>query len=222
MDQEIQFSDIKLDYLSIAETRQRSGLRIVLGAYPVPGPWREACKGLFHVKGTPYFPVATANEGHSDLEFGANDADSELLAWTGQSSAPVAIWNDERPCASWVDQLYLAERLQPAPPLIPDDVEDRALMFGLCHELAGEKGFAWTKRLAIIHCALQTLPAQEPRRRLWEYMATKYRYAETEGAAGAPNRGAISSRTDFFRRRTPFGPRHLLGHFFPHACSVTT
>ena len=110
---DIMLTDIKLDYLPIAQARQLHGLRLVLGAYAVPGPWREACKGLFYVKKLPYQAVVTASAGRSDLEFGIAQADQELLDWTGQSSAPVAVWNDERPCASWIDQLNLAERINP-------------------------------------------------------------------------------------------------------------
>jgi hypothetical protein len=53
-----------------------------------------------------------------------------LYEWTAQRSAPVAIWNDERPRSTWIEQLYLAERLQPFPALIPASIADRALMFG--------------------------------------------------------------------------------------------
>ena len=189
MAQDIQFADIKINYLSIAEARKRSGLRLVLGAYAVPGPWREACKGLFYVKKIPYVSVVTASAGRSDLEFGASGADAELIAWTGQSSAPVAIWNDERPCSSWVDQLNLAERLSSNPPLIPESVEERALMFGFCNELCGENGFAWTKRLAIIYRTLQALPADDPGRGFWSHIGAKYRYTELAGAT-APARMA--------------------------------
>src|SRR4029434_851808 len=83
-----------------------SGLRLILGAHTIPGPWREACKGLFYVKKVPYVAVASAGEDGSHRE---------LRDWTAQSSAPVAIWNDERPRSTWIEQLYLAERLQPAP-----------------------------------------------------------------------------------------------------------
>jgi len=212
MTTDIQFSDIKLDYLPIALARQRSGLRLVLGAYAVPGPWREACKGLFYVKKIPYVPVMTAGTGRSDLEFGANGADQELLDWTGQSSAPVAVWNDERPCSTWIEQLNLAERLQPNPPLIPDDVEDRAMMFGLCHELAGENGFAWTKRLAIIQRNLAALPADDPGRGFWQHVGAKYRYSEAAGAA-APARMARTVRA-FARqieRQYDAGNTYLIG-----------
>jgi hypothetical protein len=47
----IELTDLKLHYVPIAEARRMSGLRIVLGAYPIPGPWRESCKGVFYVKG---------------------------------------------------------------------------------------------------------------------------------------------------------------------------
>ena len=43
----IEFTDFKLKYIEIAEARKLSGLRMVLGAYPIPGPWREACKGVY-------------------------------------------------------------------------------------------------------------------------------------------------------------------------------
>jgi hypothetical protein len=50
-------ADTKLKYASIAEARNMGGLRLVLGNYTIPGPWREACKGLFYVKGIPYAPI---------------------------------------------------------------------------------------------------------------------------------------------------------------------
>ncbi|MBI2799607.1 MAG: hypothetical protein HYX63_04880 [Gammaproteobacteria bacterium] len=210
MAQDIQFADIKINYLSIAEARKRSGLRLVLGAYAVPGPWREACKGLFYVKKIPYVSVVTASAGRSDLEFGASGADAELVAWTGQSSAPVAIWNDERPCSSWVDQLNLAERLSSNPPLIPEGIEERALMFGFCNELCGENGFAWTKRLALIYRTLQTLPADDPSRGFWNHIGAKYRYTELAGTT-APVRMARLIRALARRLERQYDDGH---HYF--------
>src|SRR5258707_4029123 len=99
-------SDIKLKYATIQEAKQMAGLRLILGAYAVPGPWREACKGIFHVKKIPYTSVTAA---------GQDGSPRELIEWTAQSSAPVAIWNDQRPRSTWVEQLYLAERLAPGP-----------------------------------------------------------------------------------------------------------
>lgn len=178
-------TDIKLDYVSIAAARNMSGLRLVLGAYSIPGPWREACKGLFHVKGIPYTPVVTADEGKSDLAIGMDGSQSELIAWTGQASAPVAIWNDERPRSSWIDQLNLAERLNPEPPLIPSNISDRILMFGLINELAGENGIAWVKRLLMVHGPLTNMPPGAEGRAFFEYLGSKYGYTPALAAAAA-------------------------------------
>ena len=84
--------------------------------------------------------MVTGDAGVSDLKMGMDGSQSELRAWTGQSSQPVAIWNDERPRSSWIDQLNLAERLQPDPSLVPAALSDRSLMFGLINEIAGEYG----------------------------------------------------------------------------------
>ena len=71
--------DIRTHYVTIAEARSMSGLRIVLGAFPIPGPWHEACKGVFYAKGLGYVPVRSSNEGESDLAVGMNNSQSELV-----------------------------------------------------------------------------------------------------------------------------------------------
>src|SRR5439155_25477714 len=53
MAEEIALNSIKLKYVSIEEAKSMTGLRLILGAYAVPGPWREACKGIFYVKKIP-------------------------------------------------------------------------------------------------------------------------------------------------------------------------
>ncbi len=183
MTSHIGFDDIHLEYLSIAEARQRGGLRLVLGAYTIPGPWREACKGLFDVKGLAYACVRTSNADASDLDFGMDDSQSELCAWTAQSSAPVAIWNDERPRASWLDQLNLAERLAPAPSLVPHASAERMQMIGFINEIAGENGFGWSKRLQLIHAALSTMSATDEGYTFWKTLADKYLYTHERGEA---------------------------------------
>lgn len=170
--------DYKLTYVSLAEAKNMSGLRLILGAHTIPGPWREACKGLFHVKKIPYTPVAAA---------GQDGSDQELREWTAQTSAPVAIWNDERPRSTWIEQLYLAERLQPNLPLIPVNIEDRSLMFGYINEITGENGFAWSKRLTMIHGTVTNPQVNEPTRAFWLKFGTKYGY-NAEAAEAAPAR----------------------------------
>jgi len=102
----IAVDDIQRHYVTIAEARRMQGLRIVLGAFTLPGPWHEACKGIFHVKGLAYTPVRSSNANASDLQIGMDGSQSELVEWTAQSSAPVVVWNDERPRSLWNDQLY--------------------------------------------------------------------------------------------------------------------
>ncbi|MBI3302469.1 MAG: hypothetical protein HYZ72_10405 [Deltaproteobacteria bacterium] len=120
---------------------------------------------------------------------GSDGSDRELREWTAQASAPVAIWNDERPRSTWIEQLYLAERLQPTPSLIPANIEDRVLMFGYCNELCGENGFGWSKRLTMIHSMLSDPRSDDATRAFWTYMGNKYGYSP-EAAEAAPARMA--------------------------------
>lgn len=180
MAEEIGRNDFKLHYASIEEARTMSGLRLILGAHTIPGPWREACKGLFYVKKVPYVPVASA---------GKDGSDRELREWTAQTSTPVAIWNDERPRSTWIEQLYLAERLQPHPPLIPASIEERTLMFGYINEICGENGFAWSKRLTMIHGTVTNPKTDDATRAFWLQFGTKYGYS-AQAAEAAPARMA--------------------------------
>jgi glutathione S-transferase len=208
----IGIDDIKIHYVPIREARQMSGLRIVLGAFAVPGPWHEACKGIFHVKGLDYTPVRSADEGASDALIGMDGSQSELVAWTAQSSAPVVVWNDERPRSLWNDQLYLAERLQPEPALIPAALEDRMRMFGLANELMGEGGLLYKKRHFMSGPAVTGLPADSPERALLEFLGQKYGYSEA-ALAGATQRiveilAAMDAQLAAQRAR---GRRYLVG-----------
>src|SRR5216683_7377293 len=59
---------VKLEYASLAGARNLPGLRLILGARAIPGPWREASKGIFHVKRVPYVPVANRGADGTDRE----------------------------------------------------------------------------------------------------------------------------------------------------------
>lgn len=208
----IELSDVKLNYITIAKARRMSGLRVVLGAYPIPGPWRESCKGVFYVKGLQYVPVRTGNDGSSDLALGMGGTQTELIEWTGQASAPVVAWNDERPRASWIDQLNLAERLAPNPPLIPVDIDERARMFGLANELLGENGLVWVKRLLMVDGPLKSLAADDPQRGFWIFLGEKYGYSPAAAELAAQRIEAIV--TAFANRLTSQqarGRRYLIG-----------
>src|SRR5579884_3579796 len=129
-----------VNYISIKEARAMSGLRVVLAAGSI-SPWSEALKQVLFVKRLPFAWVAPKMPG----------PDPELQAWTAQTSMPVAVWNEERPRSTWMEQLNLAERLAPEPALIPETIDGRVAMFGLINEIAGENGLAWCKRLLMLH-----------------------------------------------------------------------
>ncbi len=127
-----------MEYVTPNEAREMRGLRLALTA-GVPGPWSEAAKAVFQVKGIPFTPVHQAGGAEND----------ELRAWTGRDNAPIAVYEDEPPRDGWADILALAERIEPAPPLVPDDPADQVRMFGLCHLIASPGGFAWERRLML-------------------------------------------------------------------------
>lgn len=141
-------------FVSIAEGRSSPGLRLAC-LRGVPNPWVEAAKGVFHVKKLQCTYMAQAE----------SDVPNALAEWTGDSSAPVVAWEKEPLRRGWAEILILAERLAPAPPLIPAAAEDRVRFFGLAHEICGELGIAWCMRLLLIrdsldHSGTSPLPAE--------------------------------------------------------------
>ena len=187
------------EYIEVEQARPMSGLRVVLTP-GVPGPWSEAAKGILFVKKLPYVKV------RQELG-GANRA---LLDWTSQASAPVMVWNQEWPRSIWNDQLNLAERLQPNPPLIPAKLEDRALMFGYANEICGENGFGWSKRLMIMRQGLGN--PDEAGRRLFTYLVEKYGY-DKAAAEAAPARlvGILQALTARLEQQRGRGSRFFIG-----------
>ncbi len=188
-------------YVEVEEARNMIGLRLVLSP-GVPGPWSEAAKGIFYVKKISYIPVRQ--------KFGQDPA---LKQWTAQESAPVAAYDDERPRSTWIEQLYLAERLAPTPPLIPAAIDDRILMFGYSNELCGENGFSWCKRLLLFHANLTTPGLSEQQRALSRALASKYGY-DPALVPGARARvveilRALSARLEEQRGR---GSRYFIGN----------
>lgn len=156
------------EYLSVEQGRAATGLRLVVTAH-VPGLWSEACKSLFDAKKVPYQLVEQVVGGEN----------LALKEWTAQTSGPVAVWNDERPRSTWIEQLYLAERIAPSPRLIPDDIDDRAAMFGLCNELCGENGFGWNLRLRTMHAIFNNPVPSDMARAIAPVLAARYQYDPT-------------------------------------------
>ncbi|MGH0036788.1 MAG: hypothetical protein ACQGVK_17320 [Myxococcota bacterium] len=131
-----------VEFVELEEAKARGGLRMVYVS-GVPSPWSEAVKGLLYVKKVPHVAVRLV------------PGENPVTEWTGQQSAPVAMYEDEAPRGGSAEIVLLAERLAPEPALIPSDPGDRALMFGLIHEIAGEMGLGWCRRLAGIDAGLR-------------------------------------------------------------------
>lgn len=130
-------------FSSITEARAADGLRMAV-LRKVPSPWQEAAKGIFHVKG---LDCAYAAQSEPDVE-------NAIADWAGDSSIPVVAYRKERLRTGWVEILLLAERLAPEPALVPADARQRALMFGLSHEICGEMGIGWCMRLLMLRAGM--------------------------------------------------------------------
>ncbi len=128
-----------MHYLSVAEARQATGLRLVLTA-GVPGPWGEAVKAVFKVRGVGYIPVEQI----------AMEANDELFAWTGHRNAPILCSDAKPPRTTWLEILLLAEQAGCGPALLPEVFEHRALCLGLITEIAGTDGLGWNRRLQMM------------------------------------------------------------------------
>lgn len=184
-------------YVSLDEAVSRGGLRMtVVGG--VPSPWGEAAKGIFHIKGIEW--VAVRLDQRSDA----------MTAWTKSESAPVALHDGEPPRAGWADILLLAERLAPSPPLLPRDAAERALVFGLAHEICGDLGLAWMRRIQLVHVGLAGAGGFDAR--VARYLGKKYGYTpalgETAGARIAELLGMLAARLEAQRRA---GSRYYVG-----------
>lgn len=152
------------DYVGTAEGKAATGLRVSI-VRGVPSPWGEAVKGMLHVKGLDWVPVS----------FDAQDKD--LIAWTGEASAPVAMYEDEAPKSGAVEIMQLVERLAPAPVLMPEGAD----VAQMTKDLLGEGGLAWTRRLQQVHFGLSGAGGFSAG--VAAYLAAKYGYEDTEGAA---------------------------------------
>lgn len=190
------------DFISVAEARSTPGLRLVV-TKDVPNPWGEAAKSIFHVKRIAHARVAQI----------PTQANEELVAWTGQNSGPIAIWNDEPPRSGWVELLMLAERLAPEPRLIPRDERERALMFGMAHELCSEDGYGWNRRL-LFFSALEPLievPDQGMDRESFERMQQKYRYGGDVAHCRARLIAILKLLSEQLRAQARQGSRYYIG-----------
>jgi glutathione S-transferase len=183
--------------VSIETARTLPGLRLVV-LQGLPSPWSQAAKAILRVKGIAYTLVHRA----------ADDPSGALEEWTGQASFPAAMYESERPRSGWAEILLLAERLAAEPALLPADPERRAFCFGVCHEICGEMGLGWARRLELVDAGLARTPPDP----IAVWLGGKYGYSP-ETAAQAPRRvrellGLLAELLGSARAR---GERYLLG-----------
>ncbi|MDC0068645.1 glutathione binding-like protein [Gammaproteobacteria bacterium] len=133
-----------MDYLTIEQAKQESGLRLVL-TRDVPGPWSEAAKAVLRWHGLDY---------QAAEQIGGRD-NKELVEWTGHRNAPIALYNDEPPRVRWQEILDLAERLGNGTSLYPQDVDQRIQMVGIASEICNEGGMAWHARMLMLNVTYQ-------------------------------------------------------------------
>jgi len=158
-----------VQYVSVEEAIARKGLRMVVVGN-VPSPWGEAAKGIFRLKAIDWAAVRLVYDSEP------------LKQWAGQRSGPVAIYDNEPPRVGWAEILLLAERLAPTPSLVPAGAAERATMFGLAHEICGEGGLGWARRLQLVHAGLQKHGGGFSER-VSQYLGRKYGYSPELGAA---------------------------------------
>jgi hypothetical protein len=120
-----------MKYVSVAEGRALSGLRLVLSA-GVPGPWGESAKAILSLRGVAYAAVAQH----------PMEANEDLCDWVGVRNAPVAVLNSEPPITGWRDILMLAERIGRGPSLLPLDSPDHQESLSLANMICGTDGLA--------------------------------------------------------------------------------
>jgi hypothetical protein len=190
------------DFVDLEQAIDMPGLRLVLIS-TTPSPWGEAVKGFLFVKRIPYIAVRHPMGKSQEL----------LRKWTAQESAPVAIYNDERPRSTWPEQLYLAERLNPDPPLIPDSLEERARMFGWCNELAGENGLGWSRREMIFDRTLAKGAGDQKALAPMRAIARKYNYSsETARLASRRAIEILTGLSELIAQQKSTGAKFLIGN----------
>jgi len=113
----------------------------------VPALYSEALKNICYAKGVPLIRALHPMMGVDEAT--GQDRQARLFELTSQTSLPTLFHNDERPRNVWTEQLALVERIGATdkPKLIPDDVNDRVAMYGLCAIVLGEDGFVWNMRI---------------------------------------------------------------------------
>ena len=164
-----------LEYVSVDDAIDRPGLRMVVVG-DVPSRWGEAAKGILHIKRIPWAAVRLAYDSEP------------LKQWAGQRSGPVAIYDNEPPRAGWArDPAARRAAGARAGAGAGRTPRARASCSELSHEICGEGGLGWSRRLQLVHAGLQG-DGGFPER-VAAYLGKKYGYTPEVGAAAGARVG---------------------------------
>jgi glutathione S-transferase len=159
-----------LRFVDLETARQADGLRAVLLG-TAPSPWSQAVKAIVDLDGVDGLGVWKRGKGE------------DIALWTGLPNAPVVLYGSEPPRTGYAEILCLIERLSRAPRLIPADAERRVRMFGLSHELMGERGLLWNSRLVMVAQSLESGGAQGWPLPVAQHLGKRYGYSPGCGEA---------------------------------------
>ncbi len=179
-------------YVDINEAIKADGLRIVI-VKAMPSAWGVAAKAMIEFQSLDYLCA---------YQIPMSD-NPELLDWSGTNSAPVVAWNNESPLNRWDDILLLLERLAPQSRLVPENPAERIEVFGIGHEICGELGFGWNRRLDLMRPATGEQPGP---------FAQKYNYREDEAALANTRVIALMAQlAERLKRQKERGSDYLVG-----------
>jgi glutathione S-transferase len=159
------------EYIGVDDAIDRAGLRMVVLGH-VPSPWGEAAKGFFHIKNLDWAAVRLVYD------------DERLARWAGQLSGPVVVYDSEPPRSGWEEILGLAERLAPAPALLPAGPAERARALAYAQDFCGKDGLGWNRRLQLVHAGLRKTGGFSER--VAGYLGKKYGYDPARAAGYGP------------------------------------
>jgi glutathione S-transferase len=186
-----------MKYASVAEGRKAKGLRIAL-TIDGPAPWSESAKSIMKIKKIPFLPIRQV----------AGD-NPELAAWAGHGGAPIAFYNDEKPLTESIDILHLAERLAPTPSLVPKDMSERVLMFGLTREIIGTHALGWQRRLMMLRPLVESGNMPEA----WKVIASRYNFQDEEALGASAETAKILLHLDaVLAAQKSRGKRYFVGN----------
>ena len=90
------------------------------------------------------------------------------------------------------------------------DAVDRALVFGLAHEICGEQGLGWSRRLQLIHAGLNNKGGFPER--VSKYLGKKYGYSQEAGAnAGSRVADVLRMLASRLKEQRQAGSRYYIG-----------